>query len=124
MTACLDYTELFSYNFSTTPPPIDEPREPLDTGEAIRLITMSLKATRIEQPGPEDGQELPIVHFTGTSRSMHANWDANSNSVIRGEQLADLVDGPSDRTKCRSTGTVRLTPEGEIRWTTFSVYHG
>lgn len=23
-----------------------------------------------------------------------------------------------------STGTVRQTPEGEIRWTTFSIFHG
>lgn len=86
-TDCPDYTELFSYNFSSAPPPSDEPREPLDTGEAIRLIIMNLKATKLEQPGPTDGQTLPIVHFTGTSRSMHASWDPNSNSTIRGEYL-------------------------------------
>lgn len=86
-TDCLDYTELFSYNFSSAPLPSDEPREPLDTGEAIRLIIMNLKATKLEQPGPTDGQTLPIVHFTGTSRSMHASWDPNSNSTIRGKYL-------------------------------------
>ena len=84
MTDCADYTELFSYNFSPTQPPPDEPREPLDTGEAVRLITMKLKASKIEAPGPEDGQALPVVHFTGTARALHASWDPNANSVVRG----------------------------------------
>lgn len=48
-----------------------------------------------------EGQRLPVVHFRGTSRSLHASWDPNANSKIR--------------------GTVRQTPEGEIRWT--STYH-
>ena len=50
------------------------------------------------------GERLPVVHFRGTSRSLHASWDPNANSRIR--------------------GTVRQTPEGEIRWTTFSIFHG
>lgn len=49
---------------------------------------MSLKTTSIEKPGPEDGQALPIVHFTGTSRSMHQSFDPNANSAIRGKWLA------------------------------------
>ena len=52
---------------------------------------MNLKATRIEEPGPDDGQALPVVHFTGISRSMHANWDPNANSVIRGRYIAERV---------------------------------
>lgn len=31
------------------------------------------------------GTRLPIVHFAGTSRSLHASWDPNANSKIRGE---------------------------------------
>jgi hypothetical protein len=31
------------------------------------------------------GKKLPIVHFAGTSRSLHASWDPNANSKIRGE---------------------------------------
>jgi hypothetical protein len=31
------------------------------------------------------GMRLPIVHFAGTSRSLHASWDPNANSKIRGE---------------------------------------
>lgn len=50
------------------------------------------------------GERLPVVHFKGTSRSLHASWDPNANSKIR--------------------GIVRQTPEGEIRWTTFSIFHG
>lgn len=44
------------------------------------------------------------MHFRGTSRSLHASWDPNANSRIR--------------------GTVRQTPSGDIRWTTFSIFHG
>ena len=87
MTDRVDYTELFAYNFSTAQPPPDEPRGPLDTGEAVRLITMNLKATKIEEPGPQDGQALPIVHFIGTARAVSAAWDPNANSVIRGKQI-------------------------------------
>lgn len=89
-TDCTDYTELYSYNFASPQLPPDEPREPLDTHEAIRLITMNLKATIIEAPGAADGQALPVVHFTGTSRSVQASWDPNANSVIRGRSLAEL----------------------------------
>jgi len=82
----------------------DRPREPLETEEAIRLITMTLRVTKIEPPGEYDGQALPIVHFKGTSevsrsnslctvitlltcaqKSMRPLWDVNANSKIRGQ---------------------------------------
>lgn len=53
--------------------------------EAIRLITMKLRVDRIEAPGPMDGKALPVVHFTGTSRSMHQAHDPNANSRLYGE---------------------------------------
>ena len=31
--------------------------------------------TRIEPPGPDDGQDLPVVHFVGVSRSLNDSWD-------------------------------------------------
>jgi hypothetical protein len=65
---------------------------------------MDLHVTKVEDPGPEDGQDLPVVHFFGTARSMHSSWDPNANSNIK--------------------GTVRQTKEGEIRWTSISVYNG
>ena len=46
---------------------------------------MNLRAARIEAPGPEDGQALPVVHFIGTAQSMSGAWDPNANSVIRGK---------------------------------------
>ena len=67
---------------------------------AIRLIRVKWHVTKIEPPtdsNPEDdeddgldwsnfqGERLPIVHFAGTSRSLHASWDPNANSKIRGE---------------------------------------
>jgi len=100
----LDYTEFYDYNFVASPPPPGQPRPPLNTDEATRLIIMRIKATKAEAPGELDGQELPVVHFAGTSHSMHAHRDPNANSRIR--------------------GTVRLTKEGEVRWTSFSIYFG
>ncbi|EME78835.1 uncharacterized protein MYCFIDRAFT_98456, partial [Pseudocercospora fijiensis CIRAD86] len=114
----LDYNDLYAFNFSERIPD-SQPREPIDTEEAIRLIRIKLQVTRIEAPGTRNdedeteddgdwrsfqGERLPIVHFRGTSRSLHASWDPNANSRIR--------------------GSVRQTPEGEIRWTTFSIFHG
>ncbi|KXT01791.1 hypothetical protein AC578_1982 [Pseudocercospora eumusae] len=114
----LDYNDLYAFNFSERIPD-SQLREPIDTEEAIRLIRIKLQVTRIEPPGSRNdddeteddgdwskfqGERLPVVHFRGTSRSLHASWDPNANSRIR--------------------GSVRQTPEGEIRWTTFSIFHG
>ena len=66
---------------------------------AIRLIRIKLQVTRIEPPGSGDddededqmdwsdfhGERLPVVHFRGSSRSLHASWDPNANSRIRGK---------------------------------------
>lgn len=80
----LDYTELFDFNFSGHAPPSGVPRPPLDTEEAIRLITMKIHVTKIEEPGEHDGKKLPVVWFKGTSSSVRPSWDPNANSRIRG----------------------------------------
>jgi hypothetical protein len=85
-------------------PPPGQPRPDINTTEAIRVIKMEIQATRFEKPEEGDGQDLPVVHFEGVSRSLHDSWDPNANSSIR--------------------GTVRLTKEGEVRWSTISVYGG
>lgn len=100
----LDYTDLYNFNFEIPSPPHGQPRDPIETQEATRLITIKMFVTKIEPPGPDDGQDLPVVHFNGKARSMHTAWDPNANSRIR--------------------GTVRQTKEGEIRWTSFSIFHG
>lgn len=46
---------------------------------------MKIEVTSIEPPGPEDGQALPVVHFSGTSRSLDDAWDHNAHSELRGE---------------------------------------
>ena len=81
---CLDFTELFAYNFATERPPDGEPRPPLDTVEAVRIIVMEVRVTKIEAPGPGDGTTLPVVHFTGTTRSTRDHWDVNGHATIRG----------------------------------------
>lgn len=92
----LDYMDFFTFNFNT-----DE-RDFLDHEEATRLIVMRFKVTDIEIQ--KDGA-LPVVHFTGDSRAMDiAPGDQNADSAI--------------------IGRVSATTEGEIRWTTWSVYDG
>ena len=81
----LDYSDLHAYNFPRENPPDDEPREPLEQEEAIRLITMKLRATRIEPGGPKQAPGSVVTYFEGTSRSMHVGWDPNANSGIRGK---------------------------------------
>lgn len=100
----LDYTELYDFNFGGDQPEVDQPRRPIDTEEATRVITMKIQVTKIEAPGEDDGQQLPVVHFQGKSASVWPSWDPSANSKIK--------------------GTVRLTPQGEVRWTTFSVFRG
>jgi hypothetical protein len=46
---------------------------------------MRIHVTAIEPPGPEDGQDLPVVHFKGVSRSLDDSWDDNANSSLRGK---------------------------------------
>jgi len=91
----LDYSELFQFNFGldsehhyTLEEKLDMP--PLDTEEAVRMIVMRLKVTKIRAPNldSEDGEcdykGWPVVEFKGTSRSLHSSWDPNANSFIRG----------------------------------------
>jgi hypothetical protein len=102
----LDYNDLYAFNFSdeALKHPSDEPRDPLVTDEAIRHIIMDIQVTDVSPPGPFDNPALPVMQFSGKSRSVDASWDPNANSKIR--------------------GSVRLTPEGEVRWQTISVFYG
>ncbi|KAH7069538.1 hypothetical protein BKA63DRAFT_84478, partial [Paraphoma chrysanthemicola] len=102
----LDYNDLYNFNFGpeALKVPSDRPRDPLTTEEAIRHIIMDLQVTEVSPAGQFDNQDLPVVHFVGKSRSVDAAWDPNANSGIR--------------------GSVRLTPEGEVRWQTISVFYG
>lgn len=99
----LDYNDLYAFNFGQRLDP-GQARAPIDTKEAIRLITLKLYVTKICAPDEGDHPDHPVVWFRGNSRSLHASWDPNANSKIR--------------------GCVRTTPEGEIRWTTWSIFHG
>ncbi|KAL8798647.1 MAG: hypothetical protein Q9182_006494 [Xanthomendoza sp. 2 TL-2023] len=100
----LDYWELFTFNFSDEQPQSDQPRPAIDTEDAIRFITVKLQVSKIEKPGRFNGQALPAVQFKGSSHSALSPVGFHAHSKIR--------------------GTVRLTPEGEVRWTMFPVFHG
>lgn len=77
----LDYTELYDFNFASSYPPSTQPRPALDTEEAIRIITMRLRLTKVK-PSKDGG--LPVVHFKGGSSSYRPSFDPNANSEIRG----------------------------------------
>ena len=102
----LDYSDFYGYNFNPTHAPrSDEPRPPVHTDEAIRVIRMELCVAKVVPPEEGAGANaMPTTHFTGRAWSMHRGWDPNSNSAIR--------------------GTVSMTSEGEVRWTSISVFHG
>jgi hypothetical protein len=101
----LDYSDFFSFNFPLVDRvPRDVPRAPLDAGQATRLILMRVRATRVCPPGPDDHPDHPVTHFVGFSRALDASWDDTGRSDLR--------------------GTVRTTREGEVRWTSFSVFDG
>ncbi|KAK3318311.1 F-box domain-containing protein [Apodospora peruviana] len=101
----LDYNDFFYYNFPTDDQlPGNVPRPVLDVGEATRLIMMKLNVTKIVEPGEDDHKDHPVVFFEGLSRSFDGSWDDNADSDIR--------------------GSVRVTLEGEVRWTTYSLFDG
>ena len=84
----LDYNELHAFNFGDDRLAPDQPRKPLDTEEATRLISMKIHVTKIHAPGEDDGQKLPVVHFQGKSSSIRPSWDPNANSRIKGKKLS------------------------------------
>ncbi|KAK6344576.1 hypothetical protein TWF718_006536 [Orbilia javanica] len=101
----LDYHDFYAFNFGSLAPADGGPRPPIDIREAIRFIKLGISVTKIEPPGPNDGQGLPVVHFKG----------------VLGNSKYLEPDIPDD---FRYIGTVRLTREGEIRWTSFSIFQG
>ncbi|KAI4603336.1 hypothetical protein KJ359_006129 [Pestalotiopsis sp. 9143b] len=128
----LDYTDFFDFNFNPEGDlPARVPRRAICYGEATRLILMKIAVTGVEAPGPGDGQALPVVHFKGVSRSLDDSWDENANSDLRGRiEMKGAITAPASAvfhgvlTALPRLGTVRLTPEGEVRWTTFSLFSG
>ncbi|KAK1779090.1 hypothetical protein QBC45DRAFT_466177 [Copromyces sp. CBS 386.78] len=108
----LDYTDFFSFNFPDDNMPDDNvPRPPLDVGEATKLLMMKINVDRITYPEPGTGhaevkgRAWPIVHWKGYARSFDGSpGEARLTWGLR--------------------GIVRMTPEGEVRWTTSSLYDG
>jgi hypothetical protein len=101
----LDYSDFFHFNFPVVDGlPRDVPRPPLDIGQATRLILMRMRVTKVEPPGVGDHPDYPVTYFEGFSRALDGSWDENADAGIRGR--------------------VCVTPEGEVRWTSYSVFHG
>jgi hypothetical protein len=63
----------------------------------VRLISMHLEVEKIEPPGPDDGQDLPVVHLKGITRSLDDSWDDNANSETRGKRMATPLSASTSR---------------------------
>ncbi|AEO67048.1 uncharacterized protein THITE_2064207 [Thermothielavioides terrestris NRRL 8126] len=101
----LDYSDFFNFNFPVIDRlPRDVPRAPLNAGQATRLILMRIRVTKIEPPGERDHPDHPVVYFEGFSRALDGSWAEDADANLR--------------------GTVRVTPEGEVRWTSYSIFDG
>ena len=85
------------------------------------MIKLKLKVNKIEPPGEDDGKDYPVVSFDGTSWSLQERYDSNANSLIRGLWV---LKKKHTSILISFLGEVRQTPQGEIRWTTYSIYHG
>lgn len=106
----LDYNDFFSYNFpmgDAFPPGL--PRPGISVGEATRLIVLKLRVTSIEPPGPDDGQKLPVVHFTGDSRLLDDAWDANGSSELKGKLVLKASNFDSRKTNRRKQSREKKT---------------
>lgn len=80
----IDYIDFARYNFTLSDGlPHNVPLSPLDctAAEATRFILMSAEVTKVEPPGPGDG-ELPITHFKDVSRSLNQLWNTNHGQVL------------------------------------------
>lgn len=61
---------------------------------------VKIRVTKIEPPGPEDGQALPVVHFEGFSKSLDSSLDENANSGLTGEVSVKGTGSFRGRTLC------------------------
>lgn len=77
---------------------------PLNVGQATRLLLLRMRVAKVEPPGDGDHPDHPVTYFQGFSRALDGSWDDNADADIR--------------------GTVRVTPEGEVRWTSYSFFQG
>lgn len=68
------------------------------------MFLMKIHVTKIEPAARGDHGDYPVVHFQGFSRVLDESWPGSTDSDLR--------------------GTVRMTPEGEVRWTTYSIFDG
>ncbi|KAH8839194.1 hypothetical protein MCOR27_005831 [Pyricularia oryzae] len=110
----LDYGDFFNFNFHNgvvehTGELVtnDMPRPVVSVGEAARLMMMKIHVTKIEKLEGRDedkGPDAVVVHFAGFTELLHGFGSQNLSSTIKGK--------------------VRFTPDGEVRWTTISVFAG
>ncbi|TLS28254.1 hypothetical protein PpBr36_01288 [Pyricularia pennisetigena] len=110
----LDYGDFFNFNFHNgvvehTGELVtnDMPRPIALAGEAARLMMMKIHVTKIEKLEGRDedkGSDAVVVHFSGFTELLHGFGSQNLSSTIK--------------------GNVRLTPDGEVRWSTISVFAG
>jgi hypothetical protein len=87
----LDYRDFARFNFPTVPQYMNGRRPPLDTREAVRGLVMTLEVVQVVPPGPNDGKDLPVVHFRGTTRAPQ-DADPNATSRLTGVSSPTCLD--------------------------------
>jgi hypothetical protein len=116
----LDYPDFARFNFPRYPQYLSGRRPPLDTREAVRGLVIALEVVQVVPPGPKDSKDLPVVHFHGTTRASQ-DADPNATSRLTGEQLSG---GWAVKPLIAAVGTVRMTPNGDVRWSSLSIFNG
>lgn len=119
---CPDNRQLLAFNN----PPVEllesQPRPPRQWREKFALMSMQLRVTHVEPMYARGFGALPVVHFEGT-RTCLANTEAHHpNGKSRGK--AEIIRTRQMKLKIRYLGTVSLTAEGEVWWTSFETGQG
>lgn len=80
----LNWGDLQMYNFTRRPETLRSNLKSLFYDQGISHMVMSLKVTAMEEPGPDDSPDLPVVHFTGFARHLYHPNDPDISSDIQG----------------------------------------
>lgn len=106
MISCLETSAYRSFNFGDEKlhPPEGLPRPPLEVAEGSYLFSMRLALASLNSSRVMQEHDLPFASFRGDWRPLE-----DSRREYPGNQVR---------------GTVRLTKDGEVRWTLWSSFQG
>ncbi|KAL8927219.1 MAG: hypothetical protein Q9208_002395 [Pyrenodesmia sp. 3 TL-2023] len=101
---CPIYHRLVAFNKPAMEPAESQPRPPWNWKDKFALMSMELRVTHVEPMYARGFGALPVVHFEGTRTYLAQTQARHPNG--------------------KSRGTVSLTAEGEVWWTSFETGQG